>query len=62
MEFKEGILGQSKKRRAELTDQVPRDEAKIAEVQNEINRLLTELDSDRLQLQLLEEEYAAECR
>lgn len=62
MELKEGALGQEKKRLAELTDQVPRDEAKIAEVQNEINRLLTELDSDRLQLQLLEEEYAAECR
>lgn len=61
MDFKEGRLDQEKKRLAELTDQVPRNDAKIAEVRNEINRLLTELDSDRLHLQSLEEEYAAEC-
>lgn len=58
---KRTLLESESERLRELEGQEPRDDPKIEEVRANIVRLRSELESDRSQLQVLEEEYSAEC-
>lgn len=58
---KHTLIENESERLRELERQEPRDDVEIEEVRANIVRLRSELESDRSQLQVLKEEYSAEC-